>query len=170
MTESQPQGNGAHQVIEPSEATGEFVESAELLHGDAGDISATRVTLEQSTAKTVNGEQVTLRQSAVKSVTTDTATMTQSAALILKSSDTALHESTAGIISAERVDVFDSVIGVVNGPINVTEGSARVFVQIGPSDPSVKPVLDAQAALGLGAGFAASLVILSRLLRRLLGN
>jgi hypothetical protein len=170
MTETQDQQNGAHHIIEPSEATGEFVESAELLHGDAGDISAARVTLEQSTAKSVTGEQVTLRQSAVKSISTETATMTQSAALVLNSADTAVHESTAGLISGERVDVFDSVIGVVNGPINVTEGSARVFIQIGPSDPSVKPVLDAQSALGLGAGFAASLLVLSRLLRRLLGN
>jgi hypothetical protein len=170
MAETHPTEDATHQVMEPSDESGEFTEATELLHADAGDISAARVTLEQSTAKSITSDHVSLNKSAVKGITTQSATMTQSAAFSLKSEDIAIHESSAGLISGERVDVFDSVIGVVNGPINVTEGSARVLVQIGPADPSVKPVLNAQAALGLGAGFGATIILLSRLLRRLLGN
>jgi hypothetical protein len=170
MAQTHPTEDAAHQVMEPAEDTGEYTEATELLHADAGDISAGRVALEQSTAKSISADHVTLRQSAVRNITAETATMTQSAAFRLKSGDLAVHESPLGIVSSDRVDIFDSVIGVVNGPINVGEGSARVLVQIGPADPAVKPVLNAQAALSLGAGFGATIVLLSRLLRRLLGN
>jgi hypothetical protein len=171
MAETHSTDNGLNPVMQPSDATGEFVEAVELLHGDAGDISAARVTLEESTAKSITGDHVTMTQSAVKNIEAQTATMTQSAAMSVKSADIALHQSSTGIVSGERVDIFDSMVGVVRGPVTVGEGaSARVFVQVGPGNASVRPMLSAQAALGLGAGFGATLVLLSRLLRRLLGN
>ena len=170
MAQTHPTEDPTHQVMEPTDDTGEYIEATELFHADAGDVSASRVALEQSTAKSITADHATLRQSAVRNITAETATMTQSAAFRLKSGDLAIHESPLGFVSSDRVDIFDSVIGVVNGPINVSEGTARVLVQIGPADPSVKPVLNAQAALSLGAGFGATIVVLSRLLRRLLGN
>ena len=48
--------------------TGEFVEAGDLLHADAGDVSATRVSLEESTAKSITGDHVTMTQSAVKTI------------------------------------------------------------------------------------------------------
>ena len=54
--------------------------------------------------------------------------------------------------------------------MTVNEGTARVMVHIGPADGTIKPVLNGQAALGLGAGFGISIVVLSRLLRRLFGT
>ena len=170
MAETHPTEDGAVPVMEPSEETGEFVEATELLHADAGDISAARVSLEQSTAKSITADHVSLNQSAVKGITTQTATMTQAAAFNLKSTDIALHESTAAIVSGDRIDIFDSVVGVARGPLTVQEGSARVLVQIGSADPAVKPVLNAQSAVGLGVGFGTTIVLLSRLLRRLFGN
>ena len=171
MAETQSRDNGLNPVMQPSDNTGEFVEAEELLHADAGDVSATRVSLEESTAKSITGDHVTMTQSAAKTISAQTATMTQSATMNLTSTDIALHQSSAGIVSGERVDIFDSMVGVVRGPVTVGEGaSARVIVQVGPGDPSVRPMLSAQAALGLGAGFGATLVLLSRLLRRLLGN
>jgi 3D (Asp-Asp-Asp) domain-containing protein len=170
MAEMHPTDNGANPVMEPSSATGEFEEVSELLHADAGDVSATRVSLEESTAKSITAEHVTLNRSAVKSIAADTLQMTQAAAFQMTSADTAMHDSSAGMITADRVDVFDSVIGAVLGPVTVGEGSTRIFLQVGPADPAARPVLNAQSALGLGAGFGATIVLLSRLLRRLLGN
>ena len=156
--------------MEPSTPTGEFEEVTELLHADAGDVSATRVSLEESTAKSIRAEYVTLNRSAVKSISADTLQMTQAAAFQVTSADTAMHDSSAALISADRVDVFDSVIGAVRGPVTVNEGSTRIFLQVGPADPAARPMLNAQSAIGLGAGFGATIVLLSRLLRRLLDN
>ena len=156
--------------MEASDETGEFVEVVELLHADAGDVEASRVSLEQSTARTISAEHISINQSAIRDISADTATMTQSASFVLKSSDIALHESAAGLVSGNQVDLFDTAVGLVRGPVTIGEGSARILIQIGPANPHLKPVLDAKSALGLGAGFGASLVLLSRLLRRLLGN
>ena len=75
MAETRPTEDAAHQVMEPSDETGEFVEATELLHADAGDVSATRVTLEQSTAKSITSDHVALNKSAVKGITAHTATI-----------------------------------------------------------------------------------------------
>jgi hypothetical protein len=170
MAETHPIEDGANPVMEPSATTGEFEEVTELLHADAGDVSATRVSLEESTAKSIKADHVTLNRSAVKDISAQTVQMTQAAAFQLTSGDTALHDSSAAVVSADRVDVFSSVVGVVRGPVNVGEGSTRIFLHVGPADSAARPTLNAQAALGLGAGFGAALVLLSRLLRRLLGN
>jgi hypothetical protein len=170
MSEAQIEDNGVNKVFEPAGPEGEFAEATELLHADAGTIEADRVTIEQSSAGSINADNVSINRSAIKSVSAQTATLTQSAALRFNGSDTAFHDSALGFVSAERVDVYDSTIGVLYGPVTISEGSPRVLLHLGPTDSSVRPVLNAQSALGLGAGVGASLVILSRLLRRLLGN
>ena len=170
MAETLPTEKSVHQVMEPSDDTGEFVEATELLHADAGDVSASRVTIEQSTAKSVTADHVEVNKSAVKGITAQTATMTQAASLTLRADDIALHESSVGVLTSDRIDLFDSVVGVARGPLTVNEGTSRVLVHIGPADATIKPVLDGQAALGLGAGFGISIVVLSRLLRRLFGT
>jgi hypothetical protein len=128
------------------------------------------VTLEQSTAKSITADHVDLNKSAVRGITAQTATMTQAASLTLTSADIAVHESSIGVLTSDRIDLFDSVVGVARGPLTVNEGTTRVLVHIGPADAAVKPVLNGQSALGLGAGFGISIVFLSRLLRRLFGT
>jgi hypothetical protein len=170
MTESEPTETGLNGTIAPEADTNVFVEATELLHGDAGDISATTVTIEQSTAGTVSGERVTVSQSALKRLDAGSAQLSQSAALVVKSADTALAESAAGVVSGGQITVVNSTVGVAQGPLTVANGTARILVQIGAAEGSVKPVLDGQSALRLGAGFGLSLVVFSRLLRRLLGR
>jgi hypothetical protein len=170
MAETHPIEDGANPVMEPSAPTGEFEEVTELLHADAGDVSATRVSLEESTARSIKADHVTLNRSAVKDISAQTVQMTQAAGFQLKSSDTAMHDSSAAMITADRVDVFDSVIGAVRGPVTIGEGSTRIFLQVGPADPAARPMLNAQSALGRGAGVGATIVLLTRQLRRLRGK
>jgi hypothetical protein len=170
MSESELETSGTNQVIEPAGENGEFGEATELFHADAESVAADRVSIEQSSAGSVTADSISINQRAVRSISTQTATLTQSAAFRFTGSDTAIHDSAIGFVSSDRVDAYDSTIGVLYGPMTVAEGSPRVLFHLGPTDPSVKPVLNGQAALGLGAGIGASLVIVSRLLRRLLGN
>lgn len=170
MTDSQQNETGLNSVITPQAESNEFIEAVELLHGDAGDVTAETITLEQSTAGAVTGEQVTVSQSAVKRIDAGSAQLSQSAAFILKSADTALSESAAGIITGGQTTVVNSTVGIAQGPLTVANGNARIFVQIGGGEASVKPMLDGQGALRLGAGLGLSLVVFSRLLRRLMGR
>jgi hypothetical protein len=170
MTSSQQTETGLNTVVTPHADSNEFVEAVELLHGDAGDVTGTTVTIEQSTAGTVTGEQVTVSQSALKRLDAGSAQLSQSAAFILKSEDTALSESAVGIITGGQTTLVNSTVGIAHGPLTVANGTARVFVQIGNTDSSIEPTLDGQGALRFGAGLGLSLVVFSRLLRRLLGR
>jgi hypothetical protein len=170
MTDQQENLEGAHQVVDAESVTGGFREATELLHADVESVTADRVSIEQSSAKAVSADHVSINQSGVKTVTASNATMTQSAALVFNGDDVAIHEGAIGIARAGRVDLFDSSVGLVTGPVTIGEGSARILVHLGSADGAIKPVLDTRSALALGAGFASTLVILSRLLRRLLGN
>jgi hypothetical protein len=161
---------GTNQVAVPSGESGKFHEVTELLHADAGSVQAASVHIEQSSARAVSADDVVIDQSAIKDVTARSATVTQSASAIFKGDDVAFHESVVGFASARRLDLIDSSVGLVAGPVSVSEGQSRILVHIGPADGSIKSVLNAQSAVALGAGFGATLVILSRLLRRLLGN
>lgn len=162
--------DGADQVVTPADESGEFHEVTELLHADAASVQADSVRIEQSSARTVTAGDVVIDQSAIKDVSAQSATVTQSAAFRFTGGDVAFHESFVGSASAQRVDLFDSTVGFVKGPVSINEGSTRILVHLGPASGSLRPVLDAQSAVALGAGFGAALVILSRLLRRLLGN
>lgn len=169
MTDSPQTETGANGITTPETDTNRFVEATELLHGDAGDITATTVNIEQSTAGTVTGERVTVSQSALKRLDAGAAQLTQSAALFVRSADTALTESVAGVITGGQTTVVNSTVGIATGPLTVTGGTVRVLIQVGATEGSAKPVLDGQSALRLGAGLGISLVVFSRLLRRVLG-
>ena len=170
MSESQQSETGLNGMVTSQTDTNEFVEAVELLHGDAGDVTGTTISIEQSTAGTVSGERVTLSQSAAKRVDAGSAQLSQSATLILKSEDTALSDSAAGIITGGQTTLVNSTVGIAQGPLTVANGTARVLVQIGSTDGSVRPMFDGQGALRLGAGIGISLVVFSRFLRRLLGR
>jgi hypothetical protein len=170
MTDQQENPEGVRQVDDATGERGEFVEASELLHADVDSVTAERVSIEQSSAGAVSADHVAVNQSGVKSITASSATMTQSATLIFKGDDVAMHEGVVGVARAGRIDLIDSTAGVVAGPVTIGEGSARILVHLGPANSEVKPVLDARSAMALGAGFASTLVILSRMLRRLLGN
>ena len=170
MTASQQTETGVNPIVTPLAEGNEFVEAVELLHGDAGDVTGSTVTIEQSTAGTVTGEQVTVSQSALKRLDAGSAQLSQSAAFFLKSEDTALSESAAGIITGGPTTLVNSTVGIAYGPLTVASGSARVFVQIGGNDSAIKPAFDGQGALRFGAGLGLALVVFSRFLRRLLGR
>ncbi len=171
MTSELPEEPAANTAFQADPETGGFVEVTELLHADAGTVTANRVNIEQSTAGTITADHVTVTQSAIKTVDSRETRATQSAALILKSDDTAFHESAAGFVSANRIDLFDSTVGLVFGPVTVAEGAkSRIFVQIGGGANTTPPLLNGESALKLGAGLGLSFVVFSRLLRRLLGN
>lgn len=171
MSHEEPANESPNVTIQPDPETGEFVEVRELLHADAGDVSADRVSVEQSTAGTITADSVTIEQSAVKSIKAGEIRMDQAAAALITSDDMAMHESAAAGVRARRIDLYGSTVGVVSGPVTVAEGaSSRIFIQIGGGENRPQPILNGESALRLGAGLGLSLVVFSRFLRRLLGN
>jgi hypothetical protein len=89
-----------------------------------------------------------------------------------------IEQSSARTVTADDVVIDQSAIKEVTAQsATITQSASLLFrggdvalVHIGPTEGPIKPVLDAQSAVALGAGFGATLIILSRLLRRLFGN
>ena len=135
---------------------------------DSGEAaSSSRAEINQSTAETVTAETVWVTQSAVRNLTMHGGSFTQSAAAKLTTEDIALHDSSVGALMAGQVDLYDSTVAFAFGPLTVKEGTAAVFLHIGQSDCSVKPVLDAKSAAAVGAGIGLGLAIFGRVLGRI---
>lgn len=165
MSEAETIENGAEHITPMG--TDEPITFA---HTELGDVQGERISIDQSSVKSVSGKQVRINQSAVRKLDMQSGTVTQSAAATLSSTDLAMHESAAGYVNAGRVDLFDSTVGILHGPLTVSEGTARVLVHIGPTNSAIRPVLDRDSALRFGAAMGLSLVVFSRLFRRIFGR
>jgi len=113
------------------------------------------------------GEGIThISQSALRELTIHHGTMTQSAALNLVSEDVALHESSVGMLQGDQVAMYDSAAALAIGNLTVREGKASVFMHIGTSDCSIRPVLNTWSALAAGAGIGFGFALLNSLVHR----
>lgn len=163
----QPGANGAHppQTVAKDSAYRAAHEAAELLRSDAGDITATTVTLDRSGAEQITAERVTLNRSGAKTIEAKSVQLERSGVLNLTTDSVVLHNSSATAVTTKDARVVKSNIAIFRSERTTVEGELRSLVHIGHACDNVKPVFDAQGAARFGAAFALTLLIGRRILR-----
>jgi hypothetical protein len=176
MTETtSPHQSGANGATPPQTVTKETAyraahEGAELLRSDAGDVTATSVSMDRSGAEQITAERVSLSRSGAKSIETKSAQLERSGVLSLTGQNVVLHHSSATAISTTEARVVKSKIAVFRSERTTVEGRLTPLVHIGHACENVKPVFDAQGAARFGAALGATLLIGGRLLRLFFGR
>lgn len=164
--------NGAHppRTVDKATAYRATHEGAELLRADAGDVTATSVTMDRSGAEEITADRVTMDRSGAKSIQTKSAQLDRSGVLTLQSDHVVLHKSSATVVTAQEARVVKSNIVLFNSKQTTVEGTLTSLIHVGNACDNVKPVFDATGAARFGAAFAATLLIGGRLLRLLFGR
>jgi hypothetical protein len=145
-------------------------EAAELIRSDAGDITATTVTLERSGAEQITADRVSLDRSGARSITTKSAQLDRSGVKSLHADNTVLQRSSAGTIQTKEARVVKSRVLILNSDKTTVEGALKTLIHIGPACDNVKPVFSGGDAVRFGAAFAAALLIGGRFMRRVFGR
>lgn len=145
-------------------------EAPELLRSDAGDITATSVSMDRSGAEQITADRVSLQQSGAKSIQTKSAQLDRSGVLRLSSDNTVLHDSSAISVKTREARVIKGRILVFSSETTRVEGELKPLIHIGQACEGVKPVLDGQGALKLGAALGFVLLVFGRLLRQVTGR
>lgn len=168
----EPGANGAQppQAIAKESAYRAAHEASELLRSDAGDVTATTVTLDRSGAEKITADRVSLERSGAKAITAKSVQLDRSGVLSLTSDNSVLHRSSATAVNAREARIVRSNVAILRADSVRVEGELRTLVHIGQACDNVKPVFDAQGALRFGAALGAMLVVGGRLLRLLLGR
>ena len=164
--------NGTHppEFVAKATAYKSAAEATELVRADAGDVTATTVSMDRSGAEKIIAERVTMDHSGVRTMEANSVQMDRSGVLRLQSEHTVLHDSAAVAISATEARVVKGRVVFFRAEQATVEGSLRPLIHIGQADGNSKPLLDAQGALRFGAAFGLALVIGGRIVRLLFGK
>jgi hypothetical protein len=170
--EQNPSTNGSEPptVVAKEPAYRSATEATELIRSDAGDITATTVTMEQSGAEQITADRVTMDRSGAKSLNAKSAQLDRSGALSLKSDHVVLQRSSAIAVMAKEARVVRSKIFLFRSNTTTVEGELRAVVHIGSACDNVKPLLSGMDAARFGVAFGATVLIGGRLIRRLAGG
>jgi hypothetical protein len=145
-------------------------EASELIRSDAGDITATTVTLDRSGAEQITADRVQLERSGAKSMNAKSVQMDRSGVLSLKSDHTVLHDSAAVTVSASEARIVKSKILMFLSAKTTVEGELKPLIYIGKGGDNVKPVIDGKSAGLLGAAFGLIILFGGRLARLISGG
>ena len=167
-----PDANGTEPPIVISKETAykSPSEAVELVRSDAGDITATTVSMEQSGAEQITADRVSMDRSGAKSIATKSAQLDRSGVLSLNSDHTVLQKSSAMAINAKDARIVRSNVLVFRSGSTTVEGELRTLIHIGNACDNVKPVFGGADAARFGAALGLVLLIGGRLLRRLTGR
>ncbi len=170
--EHKPRSNGSEPPIVVSKETAynSPSEAIELIRSDAGDVTATTVTMEQSGAEQITADRVTMDHSGAKSIVTKSAQLDRSGALSLQSDHTVLQKSSAMAIVAKEARIVRSKVLFFRSDNTTVEGELKTLVHVGNACDNVKPVFSGADAARFGAALGLVLLIGGRLLRRLTGS
>jgi hypothetical protein len=166
-TTVEPSANGVEPptVVAKDTAYKAAAEATELIRVDAGDVSATTVTMDRAGAEQITAERVSMSQSGARKMETKSAQLEQSGVLALRSDNVVLHESAAIAVATKQARVVKSRVAFLKADSVEGEGTLRPLLYIGGSGAVVKPALDVRGAIGLGAALGLVL-LLGRLLTR----
>ncbi len=155
------------EFVAKTDTTKSPVNAHELLRSDAGDLSATTLSMDRSGAESITAERVTMDHSGAKTLEAKSAQLVDSGVMLLKSERAVMQGGSALVVSASEARLVKSrAIAVVADRVTA-EGELKTLLHVGSSDGCIRPVLDGRGALGFGAGFGLAVVMFGRLLRRL---
>ena len=143
-------------------------EAAELLRSDAGDLTATTVTMDRSGAETIIADRVTMDRSGTRKLEAKSAHFENSGAVVMSAENAVFHGGAAIAVKTNDVRISDSHVAALRASEKTTiEGNVFTAIYAGPADEKIKPLLTTAGAASFGAGFAVTLLLIGRTLRRL---
>jgi hypothetical protein len=171
-------GNGAHDAEPEQDPTPAFVdkttaqhapqEAAELLRSDAGDLNAQTVTMDRSGAEAITADRVSMDRSGARKLDAKSAHLENSGAVFMDAENVVLYGGAAVFVKTNDAKIVRGSIVALRAAGNTAiEGDVKTVVYAGPADEKIKPVFTVRSAAAFGAGFAAVLLVLGRVLRRL---
>jgi hypothetical protein len=171
-SDQQPVANGTSPPVMVAKDTAyrTQTEAPELIRSDAGDITATTVSMDRSGAEQITADRVTLQQSGAKSIQTKSAQLERSGVLSLASDHTVLHNSSAIAVKANEARIVKGRILFFRSDTTQVEGELKSLIHIGQACDGVKPMFDGQSALRFGAALGFVLLVFGRLMRKVAGG
>lgn len=166
--------------------TGELI-SAErdvnLQRQDAGEINAVQVRMDRSGAEHIDAQRVTMTNSGAKSMSVQSAQLDKSGVLLLKGDRAVFQDSSSIVTQVRDLRIARSRVGIAQSGTTTIENDSRIGVlQSGSvvsggdihsrflfsgsvrADGDVMVTFNTASAAALGAGFAAGLLLLRRVL------
>lgn len=141
--------------------------ATELLRGEAGDVEAQTVTMERSGAERVSAERVIMNNSGARSLEAKSAQVDRSGILLARSGKAVFANSSLIAAAVDEARIVRGRVFALKATNVTLEGDVKIGIYAGPSGEGVKPLLDLQGALAVGAGIGAALVVVGAALRRL---
>jgi hypothetical protein len=141
----------------------------ELLRAEARDIHADQVNMERAGAEHITAERVVMTNSGARTVEARSAQVDRSGILAVKSEKSVFSTSTIVAVSTQEARIVRSPVLLLKADRATIEGDARIGVYAGPLGETIRPLVDGRGAAAFGAGIGAALVLLSALLRRMIG-
>lgn len=143
--------------------------ASELLRADAGDVSATTVTMDRSGAEHIEAQRVIMDRSGAQRLEARSAQLDRSGVVLLRSDRAVLHKGSVMVVTASEARLVKSrALAVVSGK-TVVEGRVNTLVHVGPAEGDVRPVFDTVGALSFGAALGFTALFIGRLVRRFSG-
>jgi hypothetical protein len=140
--------------------------ATEILRAEAGDVHATTVMMDRAGAERVSAERVVMTNSGARTVEARSAQVDRSGILAVRSDKAVFSNSTAIAIATEEARIVRSRVLMLKTDRAMIEAGAKVAIYAGPADENMRPLADIRGAAAFGAGLGAVLLLLGSLLRR----
>jgi hypothetical protein len=141
--------------------------ATELLRAEAGDVRADMITMDRAGAEQVTAERVVMTNSGARTVDARSAQVDRSGVLAVRSDKAVFYNSTAIAVATGEARIVRGRVLLLKADRATVEGDARIAVFAGAAGESVRPLVDVRGAAAFGAGLGATLLLLGSLLRRL---
>jgi hypothetical protein len=139
----------------------------ELLRSEAGDVQAGSVSMERAGAEQVTAERVIMTNSGARTVDARSAQIDRSGILAVNSEKAVFYNSSAVAVAAEEARIVRGRVFMLKADRVTIEGDAQIAIYAGPTSETVRTLVDARGAAAFGAGLGAALLLIGSLLRRL---
>jgi hypothetical protein len=159
-------GSVASEVIVSAGPENRPTVATEILRAEAGDVQATTVTMDRAGAERVSAERVVMTNSGARTVEARSAQVDRSGILAVRSDKAVFSNSTAIAVATEEARIVRSRVLMLKTDRAMIEAGAKVAIYAGPADENMRPLADIRGAAAFGAGLGAVLLLLGSLLRR----
>lgn len=166
-----PQGAGPDaEVIVPTGPEHRPTKATEILRAEAGIVRADNVTMERSGAESISAERLVMTNSGARTVEARSAQIDRSGILAVKSDKAVYQNSTVLAAAANEARIVRGNVFLLKADDVMVEGDARIAILAGPGCNAVRPLVDLPGAAAFGAAAGIVVFLLGAIARRILGR
>jgi hypothetical protein len=155
-------------VIVPTGPEKHPTRAAELLRAEARDVRADTVEMERAGAEFVTAERVVMNNSGARTIDARSAQIDRSGVLAVRSDKAVFSNSSAIGVAVEEARFVRSRVFLLKTDQATIDAETRIGLYAGPASAYVRPVLDIRGAAAFGAACGAVTLLLGTVLRRTL--